>query len=329
MKKRILFLILAALLLSACQAVKNTTQTSLPTTSVTLIPVTKTPIPSQTNIYPPKLSTNIVPLPGLTLSPLDIASTILTELSIDESRDYSVNGNCEWKRILAWPYSETAQLKYNNQYFTYVEVNCGNLEKPWILVKKWDEMGLGYPLTSLLSWSFDSQYLYYYDRIIPDGCQPIGEFQQDLRQVNLNNGEIQSFPITWTGGMALSPDSSKVIYYNHKTVDLVIYNLFDKQEYVISFDLPIGLENWFAGNFTWSPDGKSVIFIITEYGDNCSPSRVSLRRVDPQVNKVTTLLERENQNISILKWNEPNMVLISINNEQLIFNPVTGMLSTP
>ncbi len=204
MKKRILFLILAGLLLSACQAVKNTTQTSLPTSPVTLISATKTPDPSQTNIHPTKMLTYIVSTPSLTLSPLDIASTILTELSIDETRDFSPNGYCVWKRIMAWPYSETAQLKYNNQYFTYVEVICGNQDKPWILVKKWAEMGLGYPLTSLLSWSFDSQYLYYYDRIIPDGCQPIGEFQQNLRQVNLNNGEIQSFPITWTGGMALS-----------------------------------------------------------------------------------------------------------------------------
>ena len=148
MKPRILFLILAALLLSACQAVKNTTQTSLPTIPLTLLPATKTPIPSQTNIPPTKLPTYTLPPPRPTLSPLDIASTILTELSIDETHDSSPNRYCVWKRIIAWPYSEAAQLKYNNQYFTYVVVNCGNQDKPWILVEKWTEAGLGYPLTS-------------------------------------------------------------------------------------------------------------------------------------------------------------------------------------
>jgi len=328
MKPRILFLILAALLLSACQAVKNTTQPPLPTNPLTLLPATKTPNPSQTNISSTKLPTYTLPPPRPTINPLDIASTILTELTIDETHDYSPNGYCVWKRIIAWPDSEAAQLKYNNQYFTYIVVNCGNQDKPWILVEKWTEAGLGYPLTSLLGWSVDRQYLYFYDRIIPDGCQPIGEFQQDLRQVNLNNGTIQSFPITWTGGMAISPDSSKVIYYDRQTVNVVIYDLSEQQEQRIRFDLPIGLESWFAGDFTWSPDGKSAIFII-EYGDACFPSGVSLRRVDPQANKVTTLLERENQSLSILGWSEPNKVLISINKEQQVLDPITGMLSTP
>jgi len=327
MKPRGLFLILAALLLSACQAVKNTTQTSLPTNPPTLLPATQTPIPSQTNIPPTKLPTYTLPPPRPTLSPLDIASSILTELSIDETHDSSPNGYCFWKRIIAWP-SEAAQLKYNNQYFTYVVVYCGNQDKPWILVEKWTEENLGYPLTSLLGWSVDSQYLYFYDRIIPDGCQPIGEFQQDLRQVNLNDGTIRSFPITWTGGMAISPDSSKVIYYDRQAVDVGIYDLSKQQEQRLNLDLPVGLEGWFAGDFTWSPDGKSALFLI-KYGDACFPSGVSLRRVDPQANKVTTLLERENQTLSILGWSEPNKVLISINKEQQVLDLITGILSTP
>ena len=191
-----------------------------------------------------------------------------------------------------------------------------------------DRSGVGLSSNQPLSWSVDSQYLYYYDRIIPDGCQPIGGFQQDLRQVNLNHGTIRSFPITWTGGMAISPDFSKVIYYDRQAVDVGIYDLSEQQEQRISFDLPVGLESWFAGDFTWSPDGKSSIFII-EYGDSCFPSGVSLRRVDPQANKVTTLLERENQTLSILGWSEPNKVLILINKEQQVLDPITGMLSTP
>jgi hypothetical protein len=329
MKPRIFILVFAVLFCSACQPVKKPSQATLPTNPTTILPATKTPIPSQTIIPPTKLPTYTLPPPLPTISPLDIARTILTELSIEETNDYSPpNGFCKWQRIIAWPISEAAQLKYNNQYYTYVTLNCGGLDKPWVLVDKWTEAGLGYPLTSLLSWSVDGQYLYFYDQIIPDGCQPIGGFQQDLRQADLKTRAIQSFPITWTGGMTISPDSSKVIYYDRQVVDVGIYDLSEQQEQRISFDIPPGLESWFAGDFTWSPDGKSAIFII-EYGDGCFPSGASLRRVDPQANKIMTLLERENTDLSIIGWNEPNKVLISIDHEQQLLDPITGILSTP
>ncbi len=331
MKPRIIFLILLGFILSACQEVKSSTQASATTNPPTLLPTTKTSIPSPTIISPtnkPTYTQPPTPTAEPTLSPLDNASKVLTELSIDETQDYSPNGFCEWKRIIAWPYLEAAQLKYNNQFFTYVTVNCGGQYDPWVLVEKWAEAGLGYPLTSLLGWSVNGKYAYMYDAHIPDGCQVIGGFGQDLRQVDLNTGAIKSFPITWTGGMALSPDSSKVIYYDREPAEVGIYDLSTQMEQRIGFDLPNGLESWFAGDFTWSPDGKSAIFII-EYGDGCFPSGVSLRMVDPQANKVTTLLERENQTLSIIEWSNPNKILISIDKEQQVLDLMTGKLSAP
>lgn len=330
MKPRIFILILAVLLLSACQTEKNLSQTPSPNNPTTVNQETKTPIPSHTNITPTKILTFTQPPTATvkpTISPLDIADKVLTELSIDETHDYSPNGFCEWKRIVASSLGEIS-YKYNNQFFTYVTVNCGNQDKPWVLVEKWTEQGLGYPLTSLLGWSVDGRYTYFYDRIIPDGCQPIGGFGQDLRQVDLNNGAIKSFPIIWTGGMALSPDSSKVIYYDRQSAEVGIYDLSIQTEQRIGFDLPSGLESWFAGDFTWSPDGKSAIFII-EYGDGCFPTGVSLRMVDPQANIVTTLLERENQTLSIIEWSNPNKILISIDKEQQELDLMTGKLSPP
>lgn len=323
MKPRILYLMFIILFLSACKDVRTSTQAPINTITSTSLQ-TNTPIPSPTTITPTKIPTYT---PRPTLSPLDIAKTVLTELSIDETYEYSTSGYCEWKRIIASAIGEISD-KYNGQFFTYVTVNCANQDKPWVLVEKWAEQGLGYPLPSLLGWSVDGKYAYFYDSIIPDGCQPRGGFEQDLRQVDLNTGAIKFFPITWTGGMALAPDSSKVIYYNRQAGEVGIYDLVGQEEQRISFDLPIGLDDWDAGDFTWSPDGQKAIFII-DYGEACFPSGVSLRLVDAQANKVTTLLERENQTLSIIEWSEPNKVLLSINKEQQILDLITGKVSTP
>ena len=145
-KFRKITIILMAGLLAACgQAVKTFSPTAiivsqttpsanpLPTATPTILPPTATLIP-----------TRIPPTPRPTLSPLDIAGMVMTELTIGETDANSPNGFCGWKRILAWPSSETVSLKYGNQFFTYVTISCGNQEKPWILMDKWAEAGLGF-----------------------------------------------------------------------------------------------------------------------------------------------------------------------------------------
>jgi len=107
---------------------------------------------------------------------------------------------------------------------------------------------------------------------------------------------------------------------------VVIYNLLDQQEQRIAFDIPSGLNSWDAGDFTWSLDGQKIIFII-DYGDACFLSGASVRLVDIQTNKVITLLERENQTLSIVEWSESNKILLSIDNDQQILDLATGNVS--
>ncbi len=326
-KLRIICMILVFQFLSACQEAITTPLATNSSSPASILQGTQVSNPGSINTETPGVPEKVQPAPSATLDPLDIAEIVLTELSIDQAHEYSPNGNCEWKRIVASP-SDEINDKYANQFFTYVTVTCANQDKPWVLEQKWTEQGLGYPLTSLLAWSADGRYAYYYDQIIPDGCPPVGGFQQDLRQVDLDTGAIHSFPITWTGGMALSPDSTKVIYYDHQAADVGIFDLTAQNEQRVSFDLPAGLDSWFAGDFTWSPDGQSAIFIIS-YGDACFPTGVSLRHVDLRANKVRTLLEGEIQAISIIDWIAPEQVLISINGEQEILDLQTGEISAP
>jgi len=320
--------ILLALLIAACHPAVSTFTPTFTEDITATLPATLAPTVTATR--PPPTATVVKLLATPTLSPLDVAGQVLTELSIEKETKYSPDrGIKEWQRLMAFPTTESAARKYGSQFFTYVTLsNAFPEQKTWVLVEKWQEWGFGYPIPELLGWSADNQSLYFYDAHIPDGCQPIGGFQQDLIQVELASGGIHPIPISWTGGMTLSPDTTKMIYYDYPTVEVGIYDTVAHRQQRIPFELPAGLESWYAGDFTWSPNGGSALFVI-EYGDACFPTGASLRRVDPQANKVTTLLEREKQYLSILSWSEPDKVLISIDKVQQVLDPLTGKLSTP
>jgi len=328
MKYNFFTFILFALLIAACRpAVPTSTPTFTPNDTAT---PAATLAPTLTATQPPPTATVVKILSTPTSSPLDIAGQVLTELSIDTEIKYSPDrGIKEWQRLMAYPTTESAGRKYGSQFFAYVTLhNALPEDKTWVLVDKWQEWGFGYPIPELLGWSADNQSLYFYDAHIPDGCQPPGGFQADLRQVDLATGGIHPIPISWTGGIALSPDTTRVIYYDHETTEVGVYDIIAQQEKRIPFELPTGLEYWYAGDFTWSPDGQSAIFII-QYGDPCFPSGYSLRRVYFQLDEITTLLEVENQFLSIVGWSQPDKVLVSIDNVQQVLDPVTGKLSMP
>lgn len=315
MKLYLYLLILCTSFLAACQQAQPT-----PSPSVTQSPAETPTRPPQT-----PTPTRIGPSPTPTLSPLDIASSVLTELSIERTRDFSPHGPCLWERLLASSISDAARQKYDNQFFTYVKVAC---EEEWVLVQEWKEQNLGYSIPELLSWSVDGKYVYFYDAVIPDGCQPLGGFQQNLRQVELATGNIRSIPLNWTGGMALSPDSTRLVYYDWESMEAGAYNLVSQEEQRIPFELPEPMEFWYAGNFTWSPDGQSALFVI-RYGSPCFPTGSSVRRVDIQKNDVSTLVDNIDPTVEIVEWTNPDRVLISREGETLWLDPVSGSLDVP
>ena len=327
-KSHKVILIALMLFLVACQPQVTVIPISPTLVSPTPLPTTATPTATTTSLPPKRVPTFTPPPPNPTLSQQEIAVTILTELSIDETHAYSPNGMCEWKRLLANPITESARDKYNGQFFTYVTVSCGNQEKPWVLVNKWALAQEGYSIPDLLGWSAEEKSAYYYDSIIPDGCQPLGGFQQNLRQVDLGNGNLHTFPLAWTGGISLSPDTAKVVYYDQNTSEIGIYDLNSGAEQHFPFDVPASSNGWFAGNFTWSPDGKDVLFLI-QYGDACFPTGDSVQKVDLQGNKINTVLEQNNKIISISGWSEPGVVTISMDGKSWNLDPFTGSISAP
>lgn len=304
-----------AVFLVACQQVSPTLGSSL----------TRSPVETSTKAPPTPTPTRISPSLTPTLSPLYIASSVLTELSIAKTREFSPNGHCLWEQLLAFSTSEATARKYDNQFFTYVKVTC---EQEWVLVEEWKEQNLGYSIPELLGWSVDGAYVYFYDAVIPDGCQPLGGFQQNLRQVELATGAIRAIPLTWRGGMALSPDSTRLVYYEQESMEVGVYNLVSEEDQRIHFELPKQMEYWYAGNFTWSPDGQSALFVI-RYGDPCFPTGSSIRRVDIQMNNVSTLVDNNDPTLFIVEWTNPDRVLISSEGQKLWLGPLSGSLEVP
>lgn len=309
MKINSCLLILFTVSLAACQEARPTVSPAVPLST-----------PAQT---PTTTRTGSNPTP--TLSPRDIASSALTELSIYKTSEHSPNGRCAWERLLAFSLSEAAQRKYDSQFFTLVKITC---EEEWILVEEWKEQNLGYSIPELLGWSVDGKYAYYYEAVIPDGCQPLGGFQQNLRQVELASRDDHGIPLTWTGGITLSPDSTKLVYYDQKSAEVGVYDLLRREEQRIRFELPAGIEYWSAGEFTWSPDGRSALFVIN-YGDACFPTGSSIRRVDIQDGEVSTVIDGVGQTLSIMEWTNPGRALISRDGKKLWLDPVSGRLQVP
>jgi len=307
-------LILLAFMLTACQSVQT-----LPDATVTL-----SPAPTETaTLEPlPPTPTRIVPTPVPTLNPFEIASSVLTGMYITVSRD--AKGHCMWERLLASSLTDEAMQTYQGQFFTYVTVSC--YPEEWVLVEEWSEQGLGYAVPEILGWSADGYNLYFYDEIIPDGCQPLGGFEQNLRQVSLTTGAIDPYPLTWTGGMALSNDTTKVVYYDQAAQEVGVYDLVTLEETRIGFGLPEETEYWSAGNFVWSPDDQSVVFIIRS-GDPCFISADSIRRVDLADSRIRTLIEADEQVFYLNDWTDPNRVQVTLDGELWWLNPVSGELT--
>ena len=312
MKIRLVSVTVLFLLLVACSP-----SVATPNEAATIQP---TPKPTPT-LYP--TSTKIKPL-----SPFEIASVVFSDLTIETQRLNSSDGRCTWDRLLASSLKESANLKYDNQLYVRLSVRCilGDEYKEvnWVLVDEWKLQGLGYSLPSLLGWSVDGNYLYLDDEIIPDGCQPIGGWQENFRKMDLETGNITFLFHEMLSGAVLSPDTTRIVYYDMQNKDVRVYSLASgevQQAPLILPDSPY-LD---VGNFTWSPDGGSVLFVMV-FGDSCFPTGASILHLDVANGEIKVVLTDERQTYSILEWIEPNRVLIKVGLKQHVLDPNSGIL---
>ncbi len=234
-----------------------------------------------------------------TLSPIEIASIVFSDLTIETQKLYSPNGRCIWDRLLASSLIETANWKYDNQFYVRLSVACvlGDefKEVNWILVDEWKLQGLGYSIPALLGWSADGGKLYFHDEIIPDGCALIGGFQENFRQVDLETGNITLLFPELRSGAALSPDTARLVYYDIQNKDVAVYTFASGEVQHTPLTFPDPPVYWAVGNFTWSPDGQSVLFVMV-YGDPCNPSGASIQKLASRITRSLNWTRRSSSN---------------------------------
>lgn len=269
------------------------------------------------------------PKPSSTLSPNEIASTVFSDLTIESQKLYSPDGRCTWDRLLASSMKETANWKYDNQFYVRLSIACilGDEYKEvnWILVDEWKLQGLGYSIPAVLGWSADGGKLYFHDEIIPDGCALVGGYQENFRQVDMETGNITLLFPELRSGATLSPDSTRLVYYDMQNKDVAVYTFAsgEAQHTLLTFpDPPV---YWAVGNFTWSPDGQSVLFVMV-YGDACNPSGASIQKLDVARGDIRMKWVSTVRTASIIEWIDPLRVVIIIGQEHHLLDPVTGIL---
>jgi hypothetical protein len=308
-KLKLFALLILSVFLAACS--RNLAPTFTPTTSKLLV------------------STEPTARPSSTPSPLDLAATVFSDLSIDNQRLYSQDGRCTWDRLQAWPHEEASQQKYEGNFYIRATLTCirgeENKEVNWVLVDEWKQAGLGYSIPALMGWSVDGNYLYFYNNIIPDGCQPLGGFQDNLRRVDLDSGNVHPILTGSFSGLSLSPDTTRLVYYDIQEADVGLFDTSSDEVQNIPFTTPGQMDYRWVGNFTWSPDGQSLLF-VTIYGDACFPTGASLQSMDIGSTEIRILFTTKEQTISILDWTEPDRVQISVGPDLHWMDPISGAL---
>ena len=315
MKNGLVLLTIIVFILSGCGPSVE------PNTDLT---ATTLPAPDSTET---SLPTATKPKPAPTISTNEIASGVFSDLMVETQRLYSPNGRCTWDRLLAYSIKETAVKKYDNQFYMRVSVACvlGDAYKEvnWLPVDGWTGQGMGYAIPALLGWSADGERMYFYDQIIPDGCQLIGGWQKNFRQLDLATGNITLLFQELRSGASLSADTKRLVYYDMQKKDVGVYTFASGEVQHIAFTIPEQTDDWDVGQFTWSPDRQSVLFVMI-YGDACTPSGASIQKLDIAKGEIRMKWVSTVKTASIIEWVDPLRVVVTIGQEQHLLDPISG-----
>ena len=247
------------------------------------------------------------------------------KFDVNTSSFTSTDGKWEARILTAFP-AEDNDLQV---YLKQLKVYRTNGSQEWTVVNEWVSWNLGYSLPSVFGWSGDGRYLYVVDDVIPDGCQVPGGYHSNLRRVDLQSGEVEEIiENDFFGSLALSPDGLRVIYKELGDVEVAVIDLQSMDVQRIKIDPGVEESDfWLVGKFTWSPDGKRVLFPIIY--DNCFPagSKLLLVDVDQQISQ--TIIEKDRRTFTVLDWTGPDSAqLVDQDGQHWQLNISTGKLET-
>ena len=303
MGRTLIFVLLVALLFSACAPVS--TSTPGPATMSLPIPI---PTSSVTPTVVPTIA--LMPTEGSTalLTPITgtpTATPNFADFQVDRWSSVSPDG--EWKAqvIVALPtISDTA---ISSNYYTQLKVSKMDDTTEWVIVDEWSEWGLGYTIPHPLHWSRDGRYLYYTNRPVPDGCAVFVN-GSDLHRVDLNDGSVREIMPPVGLWLSLSPDETQLAYIGYGDRGLVIRDLATGTERETKLDPG---KDYQAGQIIWSPDSTAIVLALAI--QPCSTdwaASTSILRVDIATLEQVLLISEDERLFIPEEWSTTNKVFL-------------------
>jgi WD40 repeat protein len=133
----------------------------------------------------------------------------------------------------------------------------------WVY-EEWTPHGLGEGFYAGFTWSPDSQYLYFYQSAVPDGCG-VAPLNSHLRRFSTVTGQVESvapFAAEQYGNFSLSPGADRLAVVLDGTVEIHPLDGGESGPVKIPF-LPSDAPEAQAGTTAapvWSPDGSALYF---------------------------------------------------------------------
>ena len=326
MKSRVVVIttLFLAVALSACAGrpqpvVTQTIATEAPSATAIPAQVIETSTATQTaTTEPTKAAPTSTPRPSPTPFPIVTEARNGTEVMLQVHTWSLPSPDGKWIAQGTEKYPTTG-----GEYFRGLKVVSQDGIVEWILVDKWEEWLLGYPLPRPLRWSPDSRYFYFTTMFVPDGC---GLFinGSDVQQLDVTTGRLTELVPRVSSALSLSPDTTMLAYITEGPA-LVLRHLATGAEQQIRLDVPADSP---AGSIVWSPDGNAIM--LTTAVSPCGPPdwAQSVIRVDVTALSQTTILDDDKRLLQTVEWPEAEKVLLQDWNGNFWWlNPTTGELT--
>lgn len=219
------YILIVGVILSACGS------TPSPDPTQSLDEAVSSPLP----IHTPQLA------PTVTLTGFDGYQT-------SQEGQASPDGLFTARTVVALPIEDQPQFFYRLE-----------IEGPQgvrVIREGWSQWAMGYSAPVILGWSSDGRYMYFADRITPDGCSFFHLIESPMR-VELPDGLPETLGVELYGPLSLSPDGNSIATIQDG--QLVVVDVAERSQERSPIQLAEGAQ---AGAIAWSPQGDYLAFSI-------------------------------------------------------------------
>ncbi|MBN2006433.1 MAG: hypothetical protein JXA21_23980, partial [Anaerolineae bacterium] len=197
----------------------------------------------------------------------------------------------------------------------------------------WDEWicGLGYTMPQFITWSQDSQHLYFTVKSVPDGDPPVFKHRTaGISRLDLADGQVTTMAVPDGYAHTISPDESRIVYTSpNNPPELVVHDIATGTEQRVAFWNELfsaSRDQTEAGSVLWTPDAGSLyLMAVNGYLGN---AEYAVARLDLSSLTVTPLIENNQRLIWPRNWVDGRLLVADWNGVTWWVDTQTGETTT-